>query len=69
MFQLFFILLQAVRQAPTASAVPTTWWKSDTVRIVFDLFERRKFKSLSKANAEVTPTDVYNYAQPECAEG
>ena len=52
-----------------ASAVPTTWWKSDTVRFVFDLFERRKFKSLSKTNAEVTPTDVYNDAQPECAEG
>lgn len=37
----------------------TTLRKSDTVRFVFDLFERRKFKSLPKTNAEVTPTDVY----------
>ncbi len=47
----------------------TTWWKSDTVRFVFDYLNVGNSSSQSKTNAEVTPTDVYNYAQPECAEG
>ena len=37
----------------------TTWWKSDTVRFVFGLFELPQSNLVSKTNAEVTPTDVY----------
>ena len=35
-------------------------------RFVFELFERRKLKSLSKTNAEVTPTGAYMYAAGVC---
>lgn len=37
--------------------------------LCFWTFERRKLKSQSKTMPEVTPTDVYICAQPECAEG
>ena len=57
--KIIFVLLQSVRHAHAASAVPTTWWKSDTVRFVFDYLNVGNSSSQSKANAEVTPTDVY----------
>ena len=47
-------------EADGAVGQSTTLWKSDTVRVVFGLFEPRKLKLLIKAIAEVTPTDVYN---------
>ena len=47
----------------------TTLWKSDTVRFVFGLLERRKLKLLNKDKCRGDAYGCVYHAQPECAEG